>query len=128
MIKDRDLFPLFLWGNTAGGPLNKDSVKEDEREAVQTVCHLTARVNVEQVSSRSGQLSEVNLDPDTLADMVSIIVNKYTHKPSLLDIMEKYYEISVVRIKQTKKTFSTVPTTLTWTRTHMGELDFLGGE
>ncbi len=32
----------------------------------QTVSHLTAEANVEQVFSRAGQLSEVNLDPDTL--------------------------------------------------------------
>jgi hypothetical protein len=41
----------------------------------QTACHLAAEANVEQVFSRAGQLSEVNLDPDTLADMVSIMVN-----------------------------------------------------
>ena len=45
------------------------------------------------VYSRVGQLSEVNLDPDVLVDMVSIIVNKYVYKPSLHDIMKKYYEI-----------------------------------
>jgi hypothetical protein len=47
---------------------------------------------VEQVFSRVGQLSEVNLDPDALADMVSIMVNKLVYKPSVKDIMEKYYE------------------------------------
>jgi hypothetical protein len=41
----------------------------------QTDCHLATETNVEQVFPRSGQLSEVNLDPDTLADMVSIMVN-----------------------------------------------------
>ncbi len=34
----------------------------------QTVPHLAAEANVEQVFSRAGQLSEVNVDPDTLAD------------------------------------------------------------
>jgi hypothetical protein len=48
---------------------------------------------VEQVFSREGQLSEVNLHPDTLANMVSIMVNKNTYKPSLKDIMDKYYEM-----------------------------------
>jgi hypothetical protein len=48
---------------------------------------------VEQVFSWSGQLSEVNLDPDTLADMVSIMVNKLAYKPSVKDIMDKYYEM-----------------------------------
>jgi hypothetical protein len=42
----------------------------------QTASHLAAESNVERVFSRSGQLSEVNLDPDALTDMVSIIVNK----------------------------------------------------
>jgi hypothetical protein len=48
--------------------------------------------NVEQVFSRAGQLSEVNLDPDTLTDMVSIMV-KLAYKPSVKDIMDKYYEM-----------------------------------
>ena len=43
--------------------------------------------------SRAGQLSELNLDPDSLADMVSIIVNKHTYKSSLQDVMDKYYEM-----------------------------------
>jgi hypothetical protein len=38
----------------------------------QTTSHLTAETNVEQVFSRAGQLSEVNLDPDTLADISGI--------------------------------------------------------
>ena len=38
----------------------------------QTVSHLAADANVEQVFSRAGQLSEVNLDPDTLADISGI--------------------------------------------------------
>jgi hypothetical protein len=57
------------------------------------VSHLAAEANVEQVFSRVGQLSEVNLDPDALADMVSIMVNKHTYKSCLKDIMDKYYEI-----------------------------------
>ena len=59
----------------------------------QTASHLVAEANVEQVFSRTGQLSEVNLDPDALADMVSIMVNKHAYKPSLKDIMDKYYEM-----------------------------------
>ena len=59
----------------------------------QTASHLAAEANVEQVFSRAGQLSEVNLDPDTLADMVSIMVNKHVYKSSLKDIMDKYYEM-----------------------------------
>ena len=56
----------------------------------QTACHLASEANVEQVFSRSGQLSEVNLDPDTLTDMVSIMVNKFVYKTSVKDIMDKY--------------------------------------
>ncbi len=60
----------------------------------QTVCKLAAEANVEQVFSREGQLSEVNIDPDTLADMFSIMVNKLAYKPSVKDIMDKYYSKS----------------------------------
>ncbi len=59
----------------------------------ETVSHLTAEANVEQVFSRAGQLSQVNLDPDALADMVSIMVNKHMYKPSLQDVMDKYYKM-----------------------------------
>jgi hypothetical protein len=40
-----------------------------------------------------GQLLKVNLDPDTLTDIVSIMVNKLAYKPSVKDIMDKYDEI-----------------------------------
>ena len=50
---------------------------------------------MEQVFSLVGQLSEVNLEPNALADMVSIMVsimvNKLSYKPSVKDIMDKYY-------------------------------------
>ena len=59
----------------------------------QTTCHLTAEANVEQVFSRVGQLSEVNLDPNGLTDMVSIMVNKLTYSTNpVKDIMDKNYE------------------------------------
>ena len=48
---------------------------------------------MEQVFSRAGQLSEVNSDPDGLVVMVSIMVNKHAYKPSVKDIMDKYYEM-----------------------------------
>ena len=38
----------------------------------QTTSHLSDETNVEQVFSRTGQLSEVNLDPDALADISGI--------------------------------------------------------
>jgi hypothetical protein len=54
---------------------------------------VTSEVNVDQVFSRTGQLSEVNLDPDSFDDMVSVMVNKFTHKTFVNDIMDKYYEM-----------------------------------
>ena len=61
------------------------------------------------VFSRSGQLSEVNLDPDTLTDMVSIMVNKLTYKPSVKDIMDKYYEMFRDKNSVNKKDFFNSP-------------------
>ena len=71
----------------------------------QSASHLTSESNVEQVFSRSGQLSEINLDPDTFADMVSILVNRKAYKPSLHDIMEKYYKMFRGKNQQTKKKY-----------------------
>ncbi len=59
----------------------------------QTVSQLTTEDNVEQVFSRVGQLSEVNSDPDSLVVMVSIMINIHTYKPSVKNIMDKYYEM-----------------------------------
>ena len=54
-----------------------------------TVSHLAAEANTEQVFSRAGQLSEVNLNPDALGDMVSIMVTeKHKYKPSLQERVE----------------------------------------
>jgi len=50
-------------------------------------------LHIGQVFPLAGQLSEVNLDPDALADMVSIMVNKLAYKPSVKDTMDKYYEM-----------------------------------
>ncbi len=46
-----------------------------------------------QVFSRTGQLSEVNSDPDGLTVMVSIMINKHLYNASVKDIMDKYYEM-----------------------------------
>ena len=64
---------------------------------------------MEQVFLRSEQLSELNLDPDTLADMVSIMVNKLAYKPSVKDIMDKYYEMFRVKNSANKKDFFNSP-------------------
>ena len=73
----------------------------------QTACHLTTETNVEQVFSLMGQLSEVNLDPDTIADMVSVMVNDLAYNTSVEDIMDKYYEMfrGNNQMKQRKKIF-----------------------
>jgi len=75
----------------------------------QTECHLEAETNVEQVFSRAGQLSEVNLDPDALAGMVSMMVNKLAYKPSVKDIMDKYYEMFRGKNSANKKDFFNSP-------------------
>jgi len=75
----------------------------------QTVCHLTAETNVEQVFSRAGQFSEVNLDRGFLTDMVSIMVNKLAYKPSVKDIMDKYYEMFRGKNSGNKKDFFNSP-------------------
>jgi hypothetical protein len=59
----------------------------------QTVSHQEDETNVEQVFSREGQLSEVNVDPDGPADMVSILINNHAYKPCVKDIIDKYYEM-----------------------------------
>ncbi len=84
--------------------------------------HLAAEANVEKAFSRVGQLSEVNSDPDGLAVMVSIMINKHTYKPSVKDIMDKYYEMFRDKNRGNKQTFSTNPRMFR-TRTQMGELD-----
>jgi hypothetical protein len=76
----------------------------------QTACHLAAEANVEQVFSRTGQLSEVNLDPDSLADMVSIMVNKLAYKPTVKDIMDKYHEMFRDKNSTNKKDLFNSPT------------------
>jgi hypothetical protein len=64
-----------------------------QADCQQTVSHLVTESNVEQVFSRVGQLSEVYSDLDGLVVMVSIMINKHAHKPSVKDIMDKYYEM-----------------------------------
>ena len=87
---------------------------------LQAVSYLTTESNVEQVFWRSGQLSEVNLDPDALADMVSIMVNKEAYKPPLHDIMEKFYEMFRGKNQGNKEEFFNTPDSLnTRTRTQL---------
>ena len=56
-----------------------------------------------------GKLSEVNLDPDALDDMVSIMVNILAYNPSVKDIMDKYYEMFRGKNSGNKKDFFNSP-------------------
>ena len=49
--------------------------------------------NVEQVFSRAELLSDPNIDPEFLARIVMLAVNKKWFKPSVQAIKDKYYEI-----------------------------------
>jgi hypothetical protein len=66
-------------------------------------------VSREQVFSRTVQLSDVNLDPDALVDMVSIMVNKLVYKPSVKDITGKYDEMFRSKNSVHKKDFFKFP-------------------
>ena len=71
--------------------------------------HLTVETNVEEVFSRVEQLSEINVDPDNFTDMVSIMINKHTYKPSVKDIMDKYYEMFRGKNRSNKTDFLNSP-------------------
>ena len=58
-----------------------------------TACHLPNEANVEQVFSRACNLSDPNMDPEFLAYLVMIAVNKKAFMPSLKAIKDKYYEM-----------------------------------
>ena len=58
-----------------------------------TASHLTAETNVEQVFSRTGQLSEVNSDPDDLTAMVSIII-----KTRVQTLRQRYHDYTVCHL------------------------------
>ncbi len=65
---------------------------------------------MEQVFSRTVQLSKVNVDPDTLTDMVSIMINNHVYKSSVKDIMDKYYEMFRDKNRTNKIDFFNSPT------------------
>ena len=48
-------------------------------------------------------------DPDGLADMVSIMINKDTYNPSVKDIMDKYYEMFSGKNRGNKADFFNSP-------------------
>jgi hypothetical protein len=59
----------------------------------QTGCHLSHETNVEQVFSRTGNLSDPNMDPEYLAHLVMVWVNKKSYKLSTANVKDKYYEL-----------------------------------
>lgn len=48
-----------------------------------TACHLPHEANVEQVFSRAGNLSDPNMDPEYLAFLTMIAVNKSVFWPTV---------------------------------------------
>ena len=75
-----------MWALRDSFPLHFHIIK-------QTACHLPHEANVEQVFSRAGNLSEPNMDPEFLAHLVMVLVNKKAFTPTLAAIKDKYYEL-----------------------------------
>jgi hypothetical protein len=71
----------------------RDSFPLHFRVFKQIACHLPHEANVEQVFSRAGNLSDPNMDPEFLAHLVMVLVNKKAFKPPLAAIKGKYYEL-----------------------------------
>ena len=57
----------------------------------QTASHIPHEANIEQIFSRSGNLSDPNMDPHFLALLTKIGKNKAAYKPSHKEILAKYY-------------------------------------
>ena len=57
----------------------------------QTACHLGHEANVEQLFSRSGNLTDPNIDPHFLGKLTSIGVNKSRFQPSTEAIKKRYF-------------------------------------
>ena len=58
----------------------------------QTACHLPHEANVEQLFSRAGLLTDPNMDPQFLAKLTSIAMNKAAYEPSTSEIKAKYFD------------------------------------
>jgi hypothetical protein len=63
------------------------------QEFKQTTCYLSHEANVEQVFTRAGNLSYPNMDPEYLAHLVMVGVNKKSYKQSTANEKDKYYEL-----------------------------------
>ena len=59
----------------------------------QTACHLSHEANVEQVFSRAGNLSDPNMDPEYIAHLVMVGINKKSCKQSTANVKDKYYQL-----------------------------------
>ena len=95
---DPDLYSEFI---DAGGLLNEFAMMWALRERFplhfvvfkQTACHLPHEANVEMVFSRAGNLSDPNMDPEFLAHLVMVLINKKSYKPLIDAIKDKYFEL-----------------------------------
>ena len=58
----------------------------------QTACHLPHEANVEQLFSRAGMLTDPNMDPQFLATLTSIAINKSACNPHWEKIKSKYFD------------------------------------
>ena len=52
---------------------------------------------------------QVNVDPDSISDMVSIMINKHTYKHSVKDTMDKYFEMFRDKNRANKTDFFNSP-------------------
>jgi hypothetical protein len=59
----------------------------------QYASHLPHEANVEQLFSRSGNLSDPNMDPEFLAALTSIGVNKKVYKPTVSEIKDMFFKL-----------------------------------
>ena len=59
----------------------------------QSTTYLPHQANVEQLFSRSGNLSDPNMDPMFLAALTSIGANKKAYKPTVAEIKEMYFQM-----------------------------------
>ncbi len=59
----------------------------------QTACQLSHEANLEQVFFRAGNLSDSNMDPEYLAHLAMVKINKKSYKQSTANVKDKYYEL-----------------------------------
>ena len=74
----------------------------------QSTTYLPHQANVEQLFSRSGNLSDPNMDPMFLAALTSIGANKKAYKPTVAEIKEMYRARTRLPMKASVRTLSRV--------------------